>query len=113
MMPCSNSRRAATTWTMGTASPSAQGQVMNRTATAMVSARCQSPVASTHPRKLSSAALWTPVAQRCAARSEIGRAKCRDRVCTDVESLVDDISFNKESITHSKLNHMLLYYKTI
>ena len=43
MMPFSNSRRAATTWTIGTASPSAQGQVMISTAMAIVMARCQSP----------------------------------------------------------------------
>ena len=45
MMPRSNRRRAATTWTIGTARPSAQGQVMISTATATVSARCTSPVA--------------------------------------------------------------------
>ena len=59
MMPLSNSRRAATTWTIGTARPSAQGQVMMRTAIAMVIARCQSPVASIQPRKVTKAVRWT------------------------------------------------------
>ena len=55
MMPFSKSRRAATTWTMGTARPSAQGQVMIRTAIAMVIDACQSPVAEIQPRNDSKA----------------------------------------------------------
>ncbi len=42
MMPFPNRRPAATTWTTGTARPSAQGQVMIRTATAIE----QSPASS-------------------------------------------------------------------
>ena len=52
MMPFSNRRRAATTCTIGTARPSAQGQVMISTAMAMLMARCQSPVAAIQPRKV-------------------------------------------------------------
>ena len=59
MMPFSNRRRAATTWTIGTARPSAQGQVMMSTAIAIVIAWCASPVAIIQPRKLSSAVRWT------------------------------------------------------
>ena len=59
MMPFSNSRRAATTCTIGTARPSAQGQVMMRTAMAMVIERCQSPEASIQPAKVNSAVKWT------------------------------------------------------
>ncbi|ODT12515.1 MAG: hypothetical protein ABS57_21730 [Mesorhizobium sp. SCN 65-12] len=59
MMPASKSRRAATTCTMGTARPSAHGQVMMSTAMAMLIAWCQSPVATIQPRKVSNAAKWT------------------------------------------------------
>ena len=55
MMPRSNSRRAATTWTIGTASPSAQGQVMIRTEIAMVIDRCQSPEAAASRGRTASA----------------------------------------------------------
>ena len=58
MMPCSNRRRAATTWTIGTASPSAQGQVMMRTAMATVMARCASPVRIIQPTKVAKAVTW-------------------------------------------------------
>ena len=40
-MPCRISRALASTWTTGTARPRAQGQVMIRTATAIISAGCQ------------------------------------------------------------------------
>ncbi len=59
MMPASNRRRAATTWTIGTASPSAQGQVMISTEIATVRARCQSPVAIIQPAKARIAARCT------------------------------------------------------
>ena len=57
--PASNRRRAATTWTIGTARPSAHGHVMMSTAMAMVRARCQSPDATIQPRNVTKAAKWT------------------------------------------------------
>ena len=71
MMPCSNKRRAATTWTMGTARPSAHGHVMIRTATAIISAR------------------WTlrsqPPADKCRHGSHVNhrsvKPRRRDRKC--------------------------------
>ena len=47
--PARNRRVLATTWTTGTASASAQGQVMIRTAVAITSARSQGKSAQQHP----------------------------------------------------------------
>ena len=60
MMPSRNSRPAATTCTTGTASPSAQGQVMISTEIATKSAVRQSPpVAASQPAKVAAASRCT------------------------------------------------------
>ena len=55
MMPRSKSRRAATTCTIGTASPNAHGQVMISTAIAIVSAWWMSPLIAIQAAKLANA----------------------------------------------------------
>ena len=59
MTPRSNRRRAAITWTIGTARPSAQGQVMMSTEIATVTDWCQSRVARNQPAKESAAMVCT------------------------------------------------------
>ena len=61
VMPSAKSRRAATAWTIGTARPSAQGQVMMRTAIAIVSGRCRFSVAAIHPAPVARARRCTRV----------------------------------------------------
>ena len=59
IMPERNSRPLATTCTAGTARPSAQGQVMMRTAMAAMMESCQPLPSSSQPMSVVAASVWT------------------------------------------------------